>query len=460
MALPNAIVRGLRAAALDRPLGYALLGNVLSAVAGPVTVYFIATRFSPVLQGYYYTFGSIVSLQFIAELGLGQTVMQFISHEWPFLRMRPGGRLTGETEPLQRTISLARAYVRRNTALALVSGLALYAIGVVVLSRPSGEAIAWQAPWAMLCTTVVLNFCVSPFWSLLQGCNQLSSFWLYRGLQQLLNAVVLWVSIALGADLWSLSIAGFFTFVFTVSFLFMLYPKFVGTFLVPPEGPPVFWSRDVWPMQWRIAISWFSAYFTAQMFPPLLFHTSGPVVAGQMGMTITLGTIVLAFATNWVVTKAPRFGSLIARQEFRELETLFTRSFVVSNAVAVSMAALAWVAVYSLRLHGVPLADRILPLPLTALYLLAVVLNAATTSMSVYLRAHKKEPLAGAYVASTLLSWSLSAAFALRFHAQGVVIAYLCVTMFLQFPVALLVFRRARVSWHAPVASFSTRGAS
>jgi len=72
---------------VDRAVGYAVLGNLTSLILGPVTVLLIAMRFSPEIQGYYYTFGSLVALQVLFEMGLGQAIIPFASHEWSSLSL-------------------------------------------------------------------------------------------------------------------------------------------------------------------------------------------------------------------------------------------------------------------------------------------------------------------------------------------------------------------------------------
>lgn len=44
--------------------------------------------------------------------------------------------------------------------------------------------------------------------------------------------------------------------------------------------------NEIFPYQWRIALSWISGYFIFQLFNPVLFATEGAIVAGQMGMIL------------------------------------------------------------------------------------------------------------------------------------------------------------------------------
>src|SRR5690606_18580569 len=54
---------------VDRAVAYGVLVRLWQVLAGPVTLVLIAHHFTPELQGFYYTFGSILALQSFLELG-------------------------------------------------------------------------------------------------------------------------------------------------------------------------------------------------------------------------------------------------------------------------------------------------------------------------------------------------------------------------------------------------------
>jgi len=114
----NAIVRGawahemilrlLRWVGIDRAVFYGIMGWIWPVVAGPVSAILIATYFSPEIQGYHYTFASLIALQVFIELGLGVVVLPFASHEWSKLTIGQEGKITGDTESLSHLRSISR----------------------------------------------------------------------------------------------------------------------------------------------------------------------------------------------------------------------------------------------------------------------------------------------------------------------------------------------------------------
>jgi O-antigen/teichoic acid export membrane protein len=165
-------------------------------------------------------------------------------------------------------------------------------------------------------------------------------------------------------------------------------------------------------------------------------------------MTVTLALVLLAISSNWVITKGPRFGVLIALGEYRELDRLFRRSFVSSIAVSCLGAVTIALGVIILYRFQHPLSARILsPLP-TVLLLSATILNSATMGISIYLRAHKREPLAPVYLLTSLVALALALLLGERFGALGVTVGYLGAIAIIQLPLSFFIFRRRRMEWH------------
>src|SRR5712691_13054747 len=102
------IKNNLKRFEIDRAVFFGLLSRIWGLAAGGVTAILIATYFSPEVQGYYYTFTTILALQVFVELGLGTVAVQFASHEWSKLNLDESGHIVGDGDALSRLISVAR----------------------------------------------------------------------------------------------------------------------------------------------------------------------------------------------------------------------------------------------------------------------------------------------------------------------------------------------------------------
>ena len=76
---------------LDKAIVFALLLRVWQSVAGVVGLMLIAAFFTAELQGFYYTFSSLLSLQIFVELGLYGVVQTLASREWSRLSLNDDG---------------------------------------------------------------------------------------------------------------------------------------------------------------------------------------------------------------------------------------------------------------------------------------------------------------------------------------------------------------------------------
>ena len=446
--LTTLLRRILRWAEVDRAVMYGVLATVRSMIAGPVTAVLIAFYFSPVLQGYYYTFSSLLALQILVDLGLGYVIIQFASHEWASLDLDGTGRIVGSPKALARLVSLGRVTFRWYAIAGGVLAVGLGLGGSLFFSQNSDRGIAWAAPWFALCVLTGINLCLTPVWSLLEGCNQVSQVNAYRLVQGVGNSLVIWSAIALGAGLWTAVIAAAVNLVWSGIFLRLRYAEFFRPFFSPYVVPGISWRLEIWPLQWKIALSWAGGCVAFYLFTPILFHYHGAVVAGQMGMTWSVVSVLSAMSSAWILTRAPRFGMLTARRAYADLDRIFLRVTMASLSVASCGAVLIWGGVYLLYASHHPLSLRILP-PLPAgLFLAAIVLMQISVSQGAYLRAHKQEPFVGLWVFSGILislsTWLLGR----RFGAIGMAAGFLGVIALLVIPVGTIIWWRCRAAWH------------
>jgi len=289
-----------------------------------------------------------------------------------------------------------------------------------------------------------------PAWSILEGCNQLSSLYLSRLIEGTVNTLTVWIAISFGAKLWTAAISSAGVLVWNLGFLGWRYKEFFQPFWHQiSTGSRVNWRHEIWPIQWRIAISWISGYFCFSLFTPVLFHYQGPIIAGQYGMTSSFMIAASSISGMWIATRFPQFGALIAKKKYEELDRLCFRAIAYSTTI-LSMGALAiWAGTYGLYFLGHPLAKRLLPPLPTGLFLLTGVLVQGSSPLSLYIRAHKKEPFLVLSIVSGILvalsTWFLGSHFGVIAMAAG----YLAVMACVVFPWNLILWTRYRTEWHS-----------
>ena len=444
--LNNSLRQLLRRFEVDRAVFFGLFARIWGVCAGPVTALLIATKFTPEIQGYHYTFLAILAFQSAVDLGFGTVVIQFASHEWSKLNLNKSGHIIGDDDALSRLVSIANISMKWYFGASIIVIFGFSIGGNLLFSNSTEIGINWNIPWYLLCILTGISFCLSPIWALLEGCNQVKKVYTFRFFQGAAVTSASWVAILFGAKLWTAPISITVSLLCAIYFFRNKYWLFLNTILrSKPSGPRINWRVDMLPMQWRFAISVVTGLLMTSLFTPVMFKLNGPIIAGQMGMTWSLIN-VLGLASSWLHPKAPKFGMLVAQKKYPELDYLFWKLtkivFFLTSLLGLSI----YVLVYVLQNMNISLANRILPLTPLGFFLLAQCLAISSTTCSIYMRAHKKEPLMLLNVFGALLTILIIWLFSKYHSVTGLAVGYLMVTLII-VSLIFLIWYRCRNKW-------------
>jgi O-antigen/teichoic acid export membrane protein len=436
---------------LDRAVVFTVLARAWASGSGLITVFLIARFLSPAEQGYYYTYASLIALQMVFELGFSQVVMQLASHERAHLSIGPDGSVTGDETAHARLASVLQLSIRWYGAGALLLGLALIPAGFYFFfsHQHLGTIVAWQAPWVAAAVAAVFAFQLDPLYSFLEGCGFVSNVAHMRWIQAIVGSLIAWITLMTHHGLYAPAAVIGGQVLVGATWLFLRRGLLVDLLAYKTGDRHISWQNEIWPFQWRIAISWISGYFVYQTFNPFLFAFKGPVAAGKMGMSLTFANSLMVIAMAWVSTKAAPLGTLIAQKRFLQLDTLFFKALRQSAFVAGLGAIIIWSATTYLHSTHNRYAEKLLsPVPF-ALLLIAAVVNHLFASMATYLRAHKQEKLFHLSLSIAVAVLLSNYFFARTSGALGMVAAYLVIIAVLGLGGGTLIFNKYRGLWHA-----------
>jgi hypothetical protein len=455
--LSEFVIKVLRRFGVNRAVGYGVLTRVWGALAGPVTILLIATRFSKVEQGYYYTFSSLLALQIFFELGLLTVMAQFAAHEFAFLSWGEGGEVRGPELNRERFLDLLYKGVRWYAVSALLLVALLIPAGLYFfgLKQGSGVDFSWRLPWAVAVIGVAGNLLVIPFNAVITGSGEVAFTNRQQMLGGILGSLLSWLIITLGGGLYAVPAVSFGTLALGALFICRGKPGLVRSVRerrqdrrAPRRG--IDWRSEVWPMQWKIALSWMSGYFIFQLFTPVLFHFHGPVVAGQMGMTLSATNALLAVGLTWINAANPEFCKLIAVERWRELDARFAKVMGQTLSIALAGSLAGWSAIWFLHYRLPKVGERFLSSTEAGILIATVAVNVAIYGFATYLRAHKKEPLMLQALTAAVLQGSVTF-FAGKYLASfGVTTGYLSVSLLFGLPSVAFIWSKCRTKWHQP----------
>ena len=447
--LPFMIRNLLRRLEVDRAVFFALSTRAMQMITGPITLLLIASYFSPQVQGYHYTFVSLIALQSFVELGLYLVIINVASHEWAHLSLDKFGHIVGNPDAFSRLINLGRFIFRWYSIASLILMFGLFIVGYIFFSTANQDAINWQAPWIALVIITGLLLITMPFTALLEGCNQVSTVNKFRTYQVGYGSVAIWLVILLGGGLWTTVALSAVNLFCNLYLQLIRYKRFFRPFFTAPVGPKINWRLEIWPMQWRLGLSGVVSYFAYSLFTPVMFHYHGSIVAGQMGMTWQVIGALGGLGLAWVYTKAPQYGIFIAQKDYNSLDRLWFRCSIVSLIVVSVGAGALWLLIYWLNILQIPLAKRLLsPLP-TGLFLIAAIFMQIAQCQTAYLRAHKQEPIVIISVTGSLLIglgvWTLGS----KYGSTGAAASYMTVIIF-SLIWETYIWSKCRAIWHKP----------
>lgn len=440
----------------DRAVSFGILARGWNLFAGPITIMIIATGFSPEQQGFYYTFSSLLALQIFFDLGLMFVISQFASHEFVHLRWGPRGSVSGEPLALKRFTDLVCKTVLWFGIASLLMIVILVPAGLLFFGQKGVVTFSWRLPWLLAVSGTALNLFVVPFFAVIMGSGDVVTVNKRELAGAILSSVLCWLVIGLHGGLYAVFAVNLGTLAIAWGYLLYKWPELVklawvgrfGKERASREEPGLSWWGEIWPMQWRMAVSSGAAYFMYQIFNPVLFYYHGPVIAGQMGMTMSVANALLAGSFTVMNAKTPEYGKLIAVRDWHGLDNLFFKTLRQTFILVTAGAAIGVVVIWFLQGYS-RYGMRFIQVGQAALLFGSVCLQAVYGSLGVYLRAHKQEPLMYISIYASVIQGAITWYLGKRFASLGVTAGYFAVTASFILPCVLFVWWRCREEWHS-----------
>jgi hypothetical protein len=433
---------------IDRAIGFTVLARSWTILSGALTLLLISRFLSVAEQGYYYTFSSLVQIQVVFELGFSFVILQLAAHEVSALTIHPSGDLSGNLVAHSRLASILQKSVRWYSVAAALMGIVLLIAGFHFFAAHAAFSIAWRLPWICIVCAAVLTFQIDPIFSFLEGCGFVAQIARMRLTQAISGTILAWLLLtdrrglfAPAAVISGQALAGLVFLVSKRRLLLPLLRRKCGADIVS-------WRTEIWPFQWRMAVSFSCAYFIFPLFNPALFAYRGAAEAGRMGMSLTIAASLGTVAYAWINTKASPFGAMIARRDFATLDRIFFRTLLQSGALLLAGEAVVLCVLFAVERRLPQLAQRMLPLPLLAVLMFAIFLNHLLYSEALYLRAHKREPLLVLSMAIALMCCASTLIAGRRWGATGVTVGYVICGGIINLAGGTYIFMRSRHSWH------------
>jgi len=371
---------------MKRAIFFSALGKVCGIVALLLQLLLISSYFSPAMQGYFYTFQSLLALQIFVEMGFRNVIVYFTAHE----------SSASNQEKLRNFAHFVLRYFAFG-ALLLIG--ALLTLGTYVLSRNQTTEVIWLGPWLAFSVAGGLNLILIPALALLEGAGRVNEASFIRFFQISTLGFSSCGCIFFGLELWSAAAAQLTSLIVTLYLLISRESDFFRPFLYK-KSSEFSWKKEILPLQWKLGLSSLAGYFAFSFFNPVVFYFMGPIVAGQVGLTLFLGQGLLNVTLMWLNIYTPQMSALIAKRAYAQLNVLFLRVLKLNTLTIAFTSILAW----SALLLYPALRNRFLPAPYLELFLIGNLFTVFSLPFATYMRAHKEEPLLTLSIVLALLT--------------------------------------------------------
>src|SRR5215203_2710814 len=254
----------------DPRLGLVLATRLLSVLAGPVTLYLVATRRSLAEQGFFFVLVNVQALASLAELGAGTIVVQFISHESPSLRWRRDGSLEGDSVAVARALGVVRQGWRWYGSVAALLLLAL-PLGIDAFGAAAARSgVSFGAAWSTIIITTALYLPLVPLLCTLEGAHGLRRVQAMRLVQSTTAILALWIGLVAVGALQAVSMFAVSWLLVPVAWLAWSHRSLVVQAWRARGSEP-----SLAAAQWRTGGTWLVLWAAPQLLPQLVLAARG-----------------------------------------------------------------------------------------------------------------------------------------------------------------------------------------
>ena len=416
-------------------------------LSGLITIILVARFLSPELQGWYYSFLSVAAFYTLFDLGLSIVIVQLTAHLFVDLKWGKKGKAEGPSVSRFREFTFQIFKHYRLLAIAFI----LIAVpgGYYFFSlQPSAEGISWKFAWLGLALATAGSIMTIPALAIVEGSGRIKEVYSVRLSQGVAGSIACWIMLSIGGNLWAAVMPALTGVVTVILWLLFKRPRTLVT-QQNKIDQGLRWKTEIWPLQWKIGLTWFSGYLLTAIYTPILFHYQGPIVAGQMGLSLTIANMLGILSQSWIARHVPQLAQFAAKKDWHSMDKLFRRDFSIATASLI-FGAIVICCCYCLLAYT-PYQHRVLPFVPFAGLLGIALLNHIIGGLAVQLRSYKQEPLVWVAALAAVATVPLAIWSSQIYSAEGVVASIFCVQLFFSLPAALVVWRHSNKKWRTAI---------
>ncbi|WP_159474324.1 oligosaccharide flippase family protein [Dyadobacter sp. 3J3] len=440
--MKNRLISIIQKLDIDSSIFWSVVNRGLGVIRAPLTIFFIVKYLSTEEQGTWYTFTSLGALTMLADLGFATITTQFVSHEYAHLRFE-GDLIAGDDDRLDRFIAFIYFSVKFYIKVSLAAIAILIGAGVLYFGPVDTHLLFI---WIAYSFIGGLGMLTAMFQAIYQGLNKVKEIHINILFNSFLVTFFTCLTLFLGFKIWALVIGIFLGTLLATIGLFRMGKAFWTQVYSYRIKDKYNFLDETLSLQVRYAVSFIATYLIAFLYVPAIYKFVGAKEAGQVGLIISVMIALSSVAYSWTQTKIPTFNILVSQNKTNELDLLVKKATIQSAFVFITLSILLVIIVSVMPATFLAkYATRIPDIEIIILYIFSQFSLLLLNSLTIYLRAFKKEPLMNIQVLSSILLL-ISIGFILK-RGLGLYTFLLSVNLYswaIVMPLAYFVFQKNR----------------
>lgn len=426
---------------IDKHIGQSLLLRLWSIFSGVLLIILIPSTLTAAQQGYYFTFSSLLATQVFFELGLNTVILQIVGHERAHLEFEHTSMPSGPDVHLSRLYSVFQLLRKAYRIISILFFLFALIGGCLFFKTESISDLEWFPIWFFLVLFTTINLYISPFLASIEGMGFVADVAKLRLKQSIVGSILLCSLLLSGIGLRAVIAVPATASIFS---MIWLLKNFKWVLIRRSEEfikSKVSWRSEIFPFQWKMALSWLSGYFISQLINPVVFKKFGPIEAGKIGLALTVFATIGALSYSWVNAKVPEMVKLIALSQITELKKLFWGVLLRSTILNFVCGMLFILVIFISKKFNLSIVTRIPSVEVLGALMLITFINNLIFSAAAYMRAYKEEPM---LLNSIIVALLISVAVYVGSYVSVLTIVWLnaLVMAFVALPWTLIIFKK------------------
>jgi hypothetical protein len=370
--------------------------RLLQILTQLILIFSISAKFSSVELGYYYVLNSYAGMSIFFELGMSAVIMQNAAHE--SAKISKDQLYIDNNGLLSKLSSLFHFICKWQIIASLLFLVIVYTSSFFffnIKQTHENQNIHWQVPLLVLLFSISLSIIVNGVYSFLEGCLFVFEISIVRIIQNISFITLFVVFIISNLGLLAYGLAQLFSLLIAVFFLSRqkVFIALRNIYKSVSDENSFNWMQDIFPLQWRVAISSISGYFIFQIADLFAFKYQGPVLSGQLGFTMSLVNGIVIVSSVWTSSRSPMYANLVANNKINDLQILFKRTIFASIITFLFLGSVFFVfKLLFIDYYKLVFVGRLLNNLDTLLILLYSMCNVTIFSYASYCRSNKEEP--------------------------------------------------------------------